>query len=106
MQKKLCRPVPLEMIGSLTVATLRELAAEAGSKGGRSAAAAVSEEESAPEAAAPAEETATPKEDVVSASAAEAAAKKVRSQFQTVAGASLTGVMLVINGLLGCLYLY
>ncbi len=36
MQKKLCRPIPLEMIGSLTVATLRELAAEAGSKGGRS----------------------------------------------------------------------
>lgn len=39
MQKKLCRPIPLEMIGSLTVATLRELAAEAGSKGGRSSAA-------------------------------------------------------------------
>lgn len=38
MQKKLCRPIPLEMIGSLTVATLRELAAEAGSKGGRSSA--------------------------------------------------------------------
>ena len=38
MQKKLCRPVPLEMIGTLTVATLRELAAEAGSKGGRSSA--------------------------------------------------------------------
>ena len=31
MQKKLCRPVPLETIGSLTVATLRELAADAGS---------------------------------------------------------------------------
>ena len=38
MQKKLCRPIPLEMIGSLTVATLRELASEAGSKGGRSSA--------------------------------------------------------------------
>ena len=38
MQKKLCRPIPLEMIGSLTVATLRELAAEGGSKGGRSSA--------------------------------------------------------------------
>ena len=43
MQKKLCRPIPLEMIGSLTVATLRELAAEAGSKGGRSSAAPAAE---------------------------------------------------------------
>ena len=44
MQKKLCRPVPLEMIGSLTVATLRELAAEAGAKSGRPAAQAAPEE--------------------------------------------------------------
>lgn len=70
MQKKLCRPVPLEMIGSLTVATLRELAAEAGSKGGRSAAAAVPEAESAPEEAAAQEEQ-------VSAATAEPVSKKV-----------------------------
>ena len=47
MQKKLCRPVPLEMIGSLTVATLRELAAEVGGgakSGGASAAPAEAQE--------------------------------------------------------------
>lgn len=62
MQKKLCRPVPLEMIGSLTVATLRELAAEAGSKGGRSTApaAAASDDAAAEETSAPAEEAPAP----------------------------------------------
>lgn len=57
MQKKLCRPVPLETIGTLTVATLRELAAEAGSKGGRPAAqAAPADDSAAEEASAPAQE--------------------------------------------------
>ena len=48
MQKKLCRPVPLETIGSLTLATLRELAADAGSICGRSALEAAAGDDNAP----------------------------------------------------------
>ncbi|EIE23140.1 hypothetical protein COCSUDRAFT_47508 [Coccomyxa subellipsoidea C-169] len=77
MQKKLCRPVPLETIGTLTVATLRELAAEAGSKGGRSApkAAAADDSAAADEGSAPAEEAPAPQAQAA-APEVEAASKK------------------------------
>ncbi len=80
MQKKLCRPVPLETIGTLTVATLRELAAEAGSKGGRSApkAAAADDSAAADEGSAPAEEAPAPQAQAA-APEAEAASKKVQA---------------------------
>ncbi|CAK0786732.1 hypothetical protein CVIRNUC_009946 [Coccomyxa viridis] len=78
MQKKLCRPIPLEMIGSLTVATLRELAAEAGSKGGRSSAAPAAEAAAeVDEASAPAEEPA--KQEVESKAAVPAQTQQVEA---------------------------
>ena len=80
MQKKLCRPVPLETIGTLTVATLRELAAEAGSKGGRSAPKAATADDSAAadESSAPAEE-APASQAQTAAPQAESASKKVQA---------------------------
>jgi hypothetical protein len=76
MQKKLCRPVPLEMIGSLTVATLRELAAEAGCKGSRSAAGTAPEQEASQDS--PPDEAAPPPQSVAApAPAAEKASNKV-----------------------------
>ena len=78
MQKKLCRPVPLETIGTLTVATLRELAAEAGSKGGRPAAAAAPADDSAAEEASASAQEA-PASQVQAAAPAVETSKKVQA---------------------------
>ena len=100
MQKKLCRPVPLETIGTLTVATLRELAAEAGSKGGRSAPKAATADDSAAadEGSAPAEEA--PASQAQTAAPQAESAKKVQAPSavavpQKVEAASETNVEVV-----------